>query len=88
MAKCATKSEPQSKVPREIYSTIMRGIKDDATSLNVVQKLLVNTVGERDFSAQETCRLLLQLPMYRATRVRVSPQTQKGRNISSTANSS
>ena len=28
----------------------------------------MNTVGERDFSAQETCHLLLQLPMFKASR--------------------
>ena len=36
--------------------------------MKVVQKLLVNTVGERDYSAQETCRLLLQIPLYMASR--------------------
>ena len=33
-----------------------------------MQKLLINSVGERDFSAQETCHLLLQLPMFKASR--------------------
>ena len=33
-----------------------------------MQKLLINSVGERDYSAQETCHLLLQLPMFRASR--------------------
>ena len=68
VAKYATKAEPRSKALRELFGNIVRTIKDDGTSLKVVQKLLVNTVGERDFSAQVTCHLLLQLPMYRATR--------------------
>ena len=34
----------------------------------MIQKLLVNSVGERDFSAQETCHLLLQLPLVKSTR--------------------
>ena len=33
-----------------------------------MQKLLINSVGERDYSAQETCHLLLQLPMFKASR--------------------
>ena len=33
-----------------------------------MQKLLINTVGGRDYSAQETCHLLLQLPMFKASR--------------------
>ena len=46
----------------------MRSLKDDNTSLKAVQKLLINSVGERDYSAQETCHLLLQLPMFKASR--------------------
>ena len=33
-----------------------------------MQKLLINTVGGRDYSAQETCHLLLQLPMFKVSR--------------------
>ena len=46
----------------------MKNINDDGTPLKVVQKLLTSTVGERDFSAQETCHLLLMLPMVRSSR--------------------
>ncbi len=67
-AKYATKSEPRSQTLKEVFTTIMRSLKDDSTSLKAVQKLLINSVGERDYSAQETCHLLLQLPMFRASR--------------------
>ena len=66
VAKYATKSEPCSKSLKTVYSTIMKSLKDDDKSLKVVQKILINSVGERDYSAQETCHLLLQLPMYHA----------------------
>ena len=46
----------------------MKKIGDNGTPLKVVQRLLTSTVGERDFSAQETCHLLLMLPMFRAAR--------------------
>ena len=68
IAKYATKSEPRSKGLKELFSTIMRSLKDDGTPLKVAQKLLISTVGERDFSAQETCHLLLQLPMFKSSR--------------------
>ena len=42
--------------------------QDDNTSLKAVQKFLINCVGERDYLAQETCHLLLQLPLFRASR--------------------
>ena len=67
-AKYATKSEPRSQPMKEIFAKIVRSLKDDNTSLKAVQKLLINSVGKRDYSAQETCHLLLQLPMFKASR--------------------
>ena len=67
-AKYATKCEPRSQPMKEIFAKIVRSLKDDSTSLKAVQKLLINSVGERDYSAQETCHLLLQLPMFKASR--------------------
>ena len=57
-------SQSRSKNLKTMYSTIMKRLKDDDKSLKVVQKILINSVGERDYSTQETCHLLLQLPMY------------------------
>ena len=37
-------------------------------SVKPVQKLLINSVGERDSSAQETCHLLVHLPLLKASR--------------------
>lgn len=46
----------------------MHSLKEGNNSLKAVQKLLINSVGERDYSAQETCHLLLQLSMFKASR--------------------
>ena len=67
-AKYATKCEPRSQPLKEVFTNIVRSLKDDNTLLKAVQKLLINSVGERDYSAQETCHLLLQLPMFRTSR--------------------
>ena len=66
--KYVTKSEPRSQSLKEIFTTIIRGLREGNTSLKAVQKLLINTVGERNYSAQETCHLHLQLPMFKASR--------------------
>ena len=66
--KYVTKSEPQSQPLKDVYTSIIRGLQEGNTSLKVVQKLLINTAGARDYSAQETCHLLLQLPMFKASR--------------------
>ena len=68
ITKYATKCEPRSETMKDVYANIVRNLKDDSTALQVVQKLLINSVGERDFSAQETCHLLLQLPLVKSTR--------------------
>ena len=52
---------------KDVFTNIVRGLKDGSPSLKTVQKL-INSVGNRDYSAQETCHLLLQLPMYKASR--------------------
>ena len=67
-AKYATKCEPRSQLMREIFSSIVINLKDGNTALTAIQKLLINSIGERDYSSQETCHLLLQLPMYKASR--------------------
>ena len=66
--KYVTKSEPLSQSLKEIFTTIVHGLREGNSSLKAVQKLLINTMGERDYSAQETCHLLLQLPMFKASR--------------------
>jgi len=67
-AKYVTKTEPRSEPMREIFQKIINSLKSGNTSLTVVQKLLINSIGERDYSSQETCHLLLQLPMFKASR--------------------
>jgi len=67
-AKYATKSEPRSQSMKEIFQKIVNTTTPTSTALTVIQKLLINTIGERDYSAQETCHILLQLPMFKASR--------------------
>lgn len=67
-AKYATKSEPRSQPLKDIFTSIVKTLKQDNSSLKAIQKLLINTVGDRDYSSQETCHLLLQIPMFRASR--------------------
>ena len=66
--KYVTKSEPRFQSLKEAFTTIVRSLKEGNNSLKAVQKLLINSVGERDDSAQETCHLLLQLPMFKSSR--------------------
>ena len=51
-----------------VYTSIVRNFKDGGSALQVVQKLLINNIGERDFSAQETRHLLLQVTLVKSIR--------------------
>ena len=48
VAKYATEGEHRSKALREVYSNIMKSLKDDATPVKVMQKLLIDIVLDRD----------------------------------------
>lgn len=65
-AKYVTKCDPRSQSLKDVFAAIVHGLKDDDKSLKAVQKLLIAATAERDYSAQETCHLLLMLPMYMA----------------------
>ena len=52
----------------EIFNQILNNSKSDDPSLTSIQKLLLSSVAERDISAQETCHLLLGIPLYHSSR--------------------
>uniref|UniRef100_A0A1X7TJF5 Uncharacterized protein n=1 Tax=Amphimedon queenslandica TaxID=400682 RepID=A0A1X7TJF5_AMPQE len=83
--KYVTKSETRSQSLKDIFANIARSLKDGNRSLKAVQKLLINTFGERDYSAQETCHLLLQLPMYKASRSFTNLSLDGSRGVENTA---
>src|SRR6266496_121279 len=51
----------------EIFNQILNESNPNDLSLAPIQKLLLNSVSERDISAQETCHLLLGLPLYHSS---------------------
>ena len=62
---CHQVCEPRSMPLMEVHTNIVGSLK---VSLKTVQKLFINSVAERDYSAQETCHLLLQLPVIHSSR--------------------
>ena len=57
VAKYATKSETRSDSIKNMYSTIVQELSNDDRSLKAIQKLLIKSTSERDYSTQETCHL-------------------------------
>ncbi|CAB4427787.1 unnamed protein product [Rhizophagus irregularis] len=72
ISKYASKAEPSSLAFSEIFKQILNNSNPDNSSLSPIQKLLLNSVSERDISAQETCHLLNGTALYHSSRSFVS----------------
>ena len=68
IAKYASKSEPQSATLKETFKMITETMSTDDPARKAVSKLLMKTVGERDYSAQETCHLIMGEKLVTSTR--------------------
>jgi hypothetical protein len=77
VSKYASKSEPRFLTFSDILLRIIDTADPSNSSLKAIQGLLLHTVAERDISAQETCHLLLGLPLYRCSRQFVSLNLNK-----------
>ena len=69
LAKYVAKSEPRSKAASEIYTNCVSNISPSSATptTTTIRKCMIQSVGERDFSVQETAHLLLSLPLYSCT---------------------
>ena len=68
VVKYATKSEPQSKTLAQTFQMIVDGLDKRDPSRKAVSKLLMKSIGERDYSAQETCHLIMGEKLVTASR--------------------
>ena len=59
IAKYATKPESRSKGLKTVFQTVVKSLNGDGNSTKVAQKNLISSVGERDYSAQETNHVTL-----------------------------
>ena len=67
ISKYASKAEPQSEAFSDVLNQILNESKPEDQILAPVQRLLLSSVAEHDISAQETCHILLGLPLYHSS---------------------
>ena len=67
MVDYCTKYVTRSETLKDFFTRIVRGLKDGNQSLLKQLRSLVFSVGDKDYSAQETCLILLQLPMFKTS---------------------
>lgn len=87
MTKYVSKSEPRSKVATEIFNNCTRQLTTSSDTATTFRRCMIQSVGERDFSAQETAHLLLSLPLYSCTYKFVTLSLEGSRQVSTDSDS-
>ena len=64
IAKYASKAEKVSDVAKEAFLSVINNLSGKETSGNIFRKLIIKSVGERDFSAQEVMHQIMSLKLY------------------------
>ena len=72
IAKYASKSERRSESYQDMLTRISNVVDSDIPSITAYKKFLAETIVERDIGAQETCHMLLKLPLVISSRSFVS----------------
>ncbi|KAK3922012.1 Dual-specificity RNA methyltransferase [Frankliniella fusca] len=68
IAKYTAKGENRSVPCAELVRTVLAETGAEDTARSVIQKLLIKTVSERDYSAQEVCHILSGQPLHVSSR--------------------
>lgn len=66
LSKYAAKGEPKSPMLTETFDIVLKNT-DNSDAQKTLKKIAMRTLGQRDFSAQETMHLLLSLKLYSTT---------------------
>ena len=64
LTKYAAKSEPRTSVLKAAFSAIMNNIPGNSNPHNAIKKMVMRTIGQRDYAAQETMHHLLTLKLH------------------------
>lgn len=77
LTKYAAKGEPKSPMLTKAFNSVVKSVHLDNDPHRAIKKTMMKTLGERDFSAQETMILLLSLKLY-STSFNVLPVNLNG----------
>ena len=86
LTKYAAKSEPRSPILKQAFNSIVQNVDSNTDPCRVIKKVVMKSLGERDYAAQETMHHLLSLKLHSST-FKVMPVSLNGsrrvRDISS-----
>ena len=64
LTKYAATGEPRSHVLKQAFNTIVKNVDSRTDSSRVIKKVFMKSLGERDYTAQETMHHLLSLKLH------------------------
>ena len=67
LAKYASKAEKLSSIARDAFVSVISNIQENSTPQNLIRKLMIKSVGERDMGMQEVMHQILGLKLYRSS---------------------
>ena len=67
LAKYAAKGEPRSQQLKDTFNSVIKSADHDTNVKKTIKQLMMKSLGERDFSAQETAHHLLSLKLHSTT---------------------
>ena len=87
MTKYAAKGECRSQPVQTLYKSCVEHLNNNSDGRRVLRTALLRSVGERDFSAQETSHMLLSLPLFSCTYNFVTVALNSSRKVTMDDNS-
>ena len=87
MAKYAAKGEPRSDSVHSIFKSCVDDHSANSPTHKILRRAMLRSVGERDFSAQETCHMLLSLPLFSCSFNFVTVALDRSKKISKNSDS-
>ena len=67
LTKYAAKSEPRSPLLKQAFNSIVQHVDNTSNPHKAIKKVVMKTLGERDYAAQETMHHLLSLKLHSST---------------------
>ena len=85
LTKYAAKGEPQSPILKQAFNSIVQNVDSSTDPRRAIKKVVMKSLGERDYAAQETMHHLLSLKLHSST-FKVVPVSLNGsRRVRDTA---
>ena len=64
LTKYAAKGEPKSPILKQAFNSIVQNVDNNSNPHKTIKKIVMKTLGERDYAAQETMHHLLSLKLH------------------------